>query len=73
MLKNKSFYRELVEKINLDELRHREYIEKLCERSKKGEIDLLELSVRDLEDMCSCLEEKVKRKEAILNALRNED
>lgn len=70
MRKNTFFDQGLSARANLEALRRREYFTQLCEQAGREEIDLFKLSESNLEDMCSCLEEEVKRKEALIAAKR---
>ena len=70
MRKNTFFDQDLSIRVNLEELRHQEYITRLCEQVMKGEIDLYELSFSDLIEINSFLEEEMERKEALLEAKR---
>lgn len=72
MHKNTFFDQDLSMRVNLDELRHQEYITRLCEQVMQGEIDLNMLSFSDLIEINSYLEEEVKRKEAMLATKREE-
>ena len=72
MHKKNYFDQDLLTRVNLEELRHREYIARLCAQLMKGEIDLYEMSLSDLIEINSCLEEEVKRKEALLTTKREE-
>lgn len=72
MCNNTFFDQDLSMRVNLEELRRKEYITRLCEQFMKGEIDLYELSLSDLIEINSCLEEEVKRKEALLASKREE-